>query len=202
MSKPKTKKTAAAKAEPAKTLEFPGSSEFRAWLESNHDKCDGVWLRFFKKASKVVSVKYAEALDHSLCFGWIDGQVRPFDERSWIQKFTPRRARSSWSKRNTEHVDRLAKAGLMHAAGQKAIDAAKADGRWAAAYDSPRNAVPPADFLKALESNKKAKEFFATLNRANIYYIVYNLQTAKKPETRERRFKMIMESLERGRKFH
>ncbi len=202
MSRKTTKPAAKPTQEKPTPLEFAGSAEFRAWLESNHDKCDGIWLRFFKKASKVASVNYAEALDHSLCFGWIDGQVRPFDAHSWIQKFTPRRTRSSWSKRNTEHVARLTKAGLMHAAGHKAIEAAKADGRWAGAYDSPRNAVPPADFLKALESNKKAKEFFATLNRANIYYIVYNLQTAKKPETRERRFKMILESLERGKKFH
>ena len=184
------------------TLEFKSSGAFRKWLAVNHDKVNGIWLRFYKAKSGKSSVTYAEALDQALCYGWIDGQARPYDDDSWLQKFTPRRARSGWSKRNTLHVERLVKAGLMTPAGLKAVEAAKADGRWHAAYDSPRNAAPPEDFLKALSQDKKAKTFFETLNRANVYAIVYRLQTAKKPETRERRMRNILAMLSRGEKFH
>jgi uncharacterized protein YdeI (YjbR/CyaY-like superfamily) len=185
-----------------KTLTFKSPLEFRSWLEKNHAGQDGIWLRIFKKASAEKSITYAEALDQALCYGWIDGQKQPHDEHSWLQKFTPRRAKSGWSKVNTAHVERLIKAGQMARAGLEAVEAAKADGRWQAAYDSPRNAAPPADFLKALDKDKKAKAFFETFNRANVYAIVYRLQTAKKPETREKRMKMILEMLERGEKFH
>ena len=184
------------------TLHFKTSAEFRRWLEKNHAGPDGFWMRFFKKAAPVKSVTYAEGLDQALCFGWIDGQVKPFDEHSWLQRFTPRRARSKWSKRNTDHVERLTKAGLMAPAGLKAVEAAKADGRWAAAYASPRNAVAPADFLKALAENQRAQAFFATLNRANIYAIYYRLETAKKPETREKRMRLILAMLDEGKAFH
>jgi uncharacterized protein YdeI (YjbR/CyaY-like superfamily) len=183
-----------------KTLAFKSSVEFRAWLDKNHAGSDGIWLRIFKKNSGAQSVTYAEALDQALCFGWIDGQRQPHDARSWIQKFTPRRAKSGWSKINTGHAERLIKSSQMTRAGFAAIEAAKADGRWQAAYDSPRNAAPPEDFLKALGKNEKA--FFETLNRANVYAIVYRLQTAKRPETRERRMKMILEMLSRGEVFH
>jgi uncharacterized protein YdeI (YjbR/CyaY-like superfamily) len=185
-----------------KTLAFKTPLEFRSWLEKNHADTDGIWLRIFKKDSGEKSITYAEALDQALCYGWIDGQKNAHDDRSWLQKFTPRRARSGWSRLNTSHAERLIEAGQMTRAGLAAIEAAKADGRWQAAYDSPRNAAPPDDFLQALEKNKKAKTFFKTLNRANIYAIVYRLQTAKKPETRERRMKKILEMLERGEKFH
>jgi uncharacterized protein YdeI (YjbR/CyaY-like superfamily) len=163
---------------------------------------EGLWLRFFKKASKVKSVTYAEALDQALCHGWIDGQVKSFDEQSWIQKFTPRRPKSGWSKINTQHVERLAKAGMMTPAGLAAVDAAKADGRWKAAYDSPSNASPPEDLLKELEANTKAKSFFQELNRVNVYSIVYRLQTARTPETRAKRMKVILDMLAEGKTFH
>jgi uncharacterized protein YdeI (YjbR/CyaY-like superfamily) len=185
-----------------KALSFTSPTEFRKWLEENHANSDGVWLRFFKKDSGRKSINHAEALDQALCFGWIDGQANPKDERSWLQKFTPRRARSGWSKLNTAHVERLIKAGQMARAGLEAVAAARADGRWQIAYDSPRNAVPPEDFLKALEKHRKAKSFFETLNRSNVYAIIYRLQTAKKPETREKRMAMILEMLKRGEKFH
>lgn len=184
------------------TLEFKSSTAFRKWLMAKHATCDGVWLRIFKKDSGKKTVTHAEALDEALCFGWIDGQRKAHDELSFIQKFTPRRARSGWSKRNTLHVERLVKAGLMMPAGHKAIDAAKADGRWQNAYESPRDATVPEDFLKALGRDKKAKAFFETLNRANVFAIVYRLQTAKKPETRERRMQNILAMLSRGEKFH
>ncbi len=185
-----------------KSLAFESSPEFRRWLEENHAGSDGIWVRIFKSGSGVKSITYAEALDQLLCYGWIDGQKQPLDGRSWLQKITPRRAKSGWSKVNTEHVERLTKAGRMTPAGLAAVAAAKADGRWHAAYDSPRNAAPPDDLLNALRKNKKAKAFFETLNKANIYAIVYRLQTAKKPETRQKRLKMILEMLARGEAFH
>jgi uncharacterized protein YdeI (YjbR/CyaY-like superfamily) len=185
-----------------KTLSFKSSAEFRRWLEQNHATADGIWVRIFKKDSGEKSITYAEAHDQSLCYGWIDGRKQAHDEDSWLQKFTPRRVKSGWSKANTQHAERLIKAGQMTSTGLEAIQFAKADGRWKAAYDSPRNAAPPEDFLKALNKNKKAKTFFETLNKANVYSIVYRLQTAKKPETREKRMKMILEMLARGEKFH
>jgi uncharacterized protein YdeI (YjbR/CyaY-like superfamily) len=185
-----------------KTIAFKSAADFRAWLSENHDKIDGIWLRIFKKDSGKATVTYAEALDQALCFGWIDGQRKTYDADSFITKFTPRRAKSSWSKLNTQHVERLIKSGLMTPAGTAAVEAAKADGRWQAAYDSHRTATPPEDFLTALGKLKRAKAFFDTLNRANVYAIVYRLQTAKKPETREHRMKNILAMLARGEKFH
>ena len=149
-----------------------------------------------------MSVTYAEALDQALCFGWIDGQKLPLDEISWVQKFTPRRSKSGWSKRNITHVNRLIQAGQMTPAGLKQVEAAKADGRWAAAYDSPANATVPPEFMKELARNTKAKQFFSTLNRANLYAIAYRLQTAKRSETKIKRMKLIIEMLARGEKFH
>jgi uncharacterized protein YdeI (YjbR/CyaY-like superfamily) len=181
---------------------FPSAPAFRDWLATHHGQADGIWLRFFKKTSGEKYLAYSEALDEALCYGWIDGQAKAYDEQSWLQRFGPRRPASSWSKINTQHAERLIKAGRMTPAGLKQIETAKADGRWSAAYDSPRNATPPEDFLTELDKNKKAKAFFATLNKANIYAIVYRLQTAKKPETRQRRLKMILGMLSRGEKFH
>ena len=192
------------KVQPAaqRVLSFKTAPLFRRWLEKNHAKSDGIWIRFYKKNSGTKSLTYAEALDESLCFGWIDSQANPYDEVSWLQKYTPRRAKSGWSKRNTEHVERLVASGAMTPAGMTAIAAAKADGRWAAAYDSPRNAQPPEDFIKALKASKKALAFFESLNRANVYAIVYRLQSAKKPETREKRLKLILAMMDQGKKFH
>ena len=176
--------------------------DFRRWLAKNHLQSEGLWLRIFKKGAGEKSLTYAEALDQALCHGWIDGQKKSFDEFSWIQKFTPRRSKSGWSKLNTLHVERLTKAGAMTPAGLEAVATAKADGRWEAAYASPRNAVPPEDFLRELARDKQAKAFFETLNKANVYAIVYRLQTAKKPETRERRMKLILAMMQQGKKFH
>jgi len=183
-------------------LSFRSSSEFRKWLAANHRQSDGIWLRIFKKDSGEPSVTYAEALDEALCFGWIDGLKQRHDEVSWRQRFTPRRPKSGWSKINTQHAGRLIKAGRMKAAGQAAIDAAKKDGRWTTAYDSPSRATIPEDFLAALRKNKKAQAFFESLNKANRYAIAYRLQTAKKPETKQRRMEMILAMLARGEAFH
>ena len=184
------------------TLHFKTSADFRHWLEKKHTESGGIWLRIFKKDSHEISLTYAEALDQALCYGWIDGQKKPFDKLSWLQRFTPRRPKSGWSKINTQHVERLIKAGTMTPAGMEAVEAAKADGRWETAYTSSRSAAPPEDFLKELSKNKKAEAFFKALNKANVYSIVYRLETAKKPETREKRMKTILAMLEQGKALH
>jgi uncharacterized protein YdeI (YjbR/CyaY-like superfamily) len=178
------------------------AKEWETWLKLNHASSKGVWLCIQKKSSAEKSPTYAEALDVALCYGWIDGQKNPHNESSWLQRFTPRRPRSNWSKNNTKHAERLIKAGKMKAAGLAEIEAAKKDGRWKAAYDSASKATIPEDFLKALSRNKKAEEFFKSLNKANLYAIAYRLQTAKKPETREKRMKTILAMMARGEKFH
>lgn len=183
-------------------LSFPSPAEWSRWLAKNHDTAKGLWLRFFKKGSGVKSIIYAEALDEALCYGWIDGQLNKHDEDSYLQKFTPRGPKSVWSKRNTEHVKRLGEEGRMKPAGLKQVEAAKADGRWEKAYESPGKMAVPEDFLKALSKNKKAKAFFDTLNKANSYAIAWRLQTAKKQETREKRVKAIVEMLAKEEKFH
>jgi uncharacterized protein YdeI (YjbR/CyaY-like superfamily) len=181
---------------------FRSEREFREWLAKEHRRADGVVLRIYKKGSGVASITYAEALDQALCFGWIDGQKMPLDQKAWLQKFSPRRSKSKWSKKNTEHVERLLRIGQMTAAGLEEVEAAKADGRWAAAYDSPANATLPLDFVQELDRSPKAKAFFSSLSKANLYAIAYRLQTAKRPETKTKRIKLIIEMLSRGEKFH
>jgi uncharacterized protein YdeI (YjbR/CyaY-like superfamily) len=181
---------------------FRSAPAFRKWLVANHRQADGIWLRIAKRNSEQSSVTYAEALDEALCFGWIDGQKQPHDDTSWLQGFSRRRPKSGWSKINTKHTERLIAKKRMKAAGQAEVDAAKKDGRWTAAYDSPSNATLPEDFLAALSGDKKAKAFFESLNRANLYAITYRLQTAKKPETRQKRLEMILVMLAEGKAFH
>ena len=181
---------------------FETQAEFREWLEAEHAKSDGIWLKFAKKASGITSLNYADALDVALCFGWIDGQSKSLDETFYLQRWTPRRKRSPWSKRNVDKVAELIEAGLMHPAGQAEIDRAKADGRWDRAYDGPKNATVPDDLQAALDANPKAAEFFATLSGSNRYAILYRLQDAKKPETRQRRLEKFIGMLERGEKLY
>ena len=183
-------------------MEFPLSKNWNQWLSRNHSSLNGVWLKFHKKHTGVKSMTHAEALEEALCYGWIDGQAKPFDSNSWLQKFTPRRSRSIWSKKNTAHVMRLIEEKRMQPAGLKQIEAAKADGRWQKAYDSQATMSVPGDFLKLLNKNKKAKLFFESLNKTNKYAISWRLQTAKKPETKEKRMKAILEMLGREEKFH
>jgi uncharacterized protein YdeI (YjbR/CyaY-like superfamily) len=185
----------AAKVTEQPVLFFETPKEWRKWLHANHAKSNGVWLRFYKKGAGKKSVVYAEALDEALCYGWIDGQSKRLDDEAYVQRFTPRRAKSIWSKRNRDHVARLEKEGRMHDAGRAEVERAKADGRWDAAYDSPSNMELPEDFVKALAKNKKAKAFLATLNRANTYAIAFRLHHAKKPETRARRIETFIAKL-------
>ena len=186
----------------ANTRAFKTPAAWAKWLAAHHATTDGVWVRFYKKDSGVASITHAQALEEALCHGWIDGQARPFDARSWLQRYTPRRPRSPWSKRNQEHVARLAREGRMRPAGLAEVKAAQADGRWRRAYDSPANSKVPADFLRALRRDPKALAFFKGLNRANVFAICYRLQTAKKPETRQRRLETILQMMKDGRAFH
>ena len=183
-------------------LAFRSSAEWDAWLGEEHSGCDGIWMRIFKVASGEASVTYAEALDGALCYGWIDGQKRRFDEVSWLQKFTPRRARSVWSKRNTEHVERLVKAERMRPAGLTQVETAKADGRWDAAYEAQSEAKVPEEFLQALAKNKRARTTFETLNKQNLFAIGWRVRSAKKPETRKRRIRGIIDILARGEELY
>jgi uncharacterized protein YdeI (YjbR/CyaY-like superfamily) len=183
-------------------ISFTSATQWRGWLAENHTKSVGVWIRIFKKDSAKTTVTHGEALDEALCYGWIDGQTQTYDEQSWLQKFTPRRSRSIWSKRNKEHVARLIKRKRMMPSGLKEVEAAKQDGRWDRAYDSPSNATIPADFLKEVSKDKKAKAFFDSLNKANRYSIAWRLQTAKKPETRQKRMLAILAMMAQGNKFH
>jgi uncharacterized protein YdeI (YjbR/CyaY-like superfamily) len=183
-------------------LPFASQSKWADWLAKQHDKSAGVWLKLSKKDSGIPSVTYAEALDVALCYGWIDGQKNSFDEKYFLQKFTPRRPKSIWSKINVEKVEHLIASGQMKPAGLKAIEAAKADGRWAQAYASQKNIFVPEDFQSALDRNKKAKAFFETLNSANRYSFLFRIQTAKKAETRAKRIQQFVEMLEKNEKFH
>ncbi len=175
---------------------------FRAWLSAHHASRAGLWLRIAKAASPLRSVTYAEAVDLALCFGWIDGQKRRHDADSFLQKFTPRQKRSPWSKRNRERVERLIAAGEMHPAGLAAVAAAKADGRWDRAYDSPGTATVPDDLQAALDEHPEASAFFETLTSANRYAILYRIQTAVKPETRARRITEFVAMLQRRETLH
>jgi uncharacterized protein YdeI (YjbR/CyaY-like superfamily) len=172
------------------------------WLAKQHDKSGGVWLKLGKKDSGIASITYEEALDVALCYGWIDGQKKGFDDKYWLQKFTPRGPKSIWSKINTEKAEKLIKSGEMKPAGLKAVEAAKGDGRWDAAYASQKNISIPEDFQAALEKNKKARSFFATLNSVNRYAILFRIQTVKKAETRAKRIQQFIEMLEKNEKIY
>lgn len=181
-------------------IAFTTTETFETWLSTNHEDPKGLWIKIFKKDTGIKTISYQEALDVALCYGWIDGQKQSFDEQSWLQKFTPRRAKSIWSKVNIGHVERLIAEGRMRAAGLKAVEKAKADGRWENAYDSQSKMVIPEDFLKELSKNQAAEAFFQGLNKTSLFSIGFRLQTAKKPETREKRMKEILEKLAKGEK--
>ncbi|MFA7419231.1 MAG: YdeI/OmpD-associated family protein [Melioribacteraceae bacterium] len=183
-------------------ISFQSKDKWRDWLLKNYADSNGAWLRLYKKNSDVKSINHDLALDEALCFGWIDGQAKSYDEQSYLQKFTPRRKGSIWSKRNTDNIERLIKERKMHPSGLAEVEKAKADGRWAKAYDSPANMQIPEDLLKELSQNPKALAFFNTLNKTNKYSIAWRLQTAKKTETRLKRMKAILEMLEESKKYH
>jgi uncharacterized protein YdeI (YjbR/CyaY-like superfamily) len=183
-------------------LPFESQAQWTDWLAQHHDQSAGVWLKLAKKGTGIPSVKYDEALEGALCYGWIDGQKQGFDDSFWLQKFTPRGAKSIWSKINTEKAEKLIASGRMQPAGLKAIELAKQNRRWDAAYESQKSISVPEDFQAELDKNAKAKAFFATLNSVNRYAILFRLQTAKKAETRAKRIRQFIEMLEKNEKIH
>lgn len=177
---------------------FKDQGAWEKWLSTNHSKSRGLWLQIAKKDSGISSVNYADALDVALCYGWIDGQKMPFDERFWLQRFTPRGPRSVWSKINTGKADALIKSGRMRPAGLASIESAKASGRWESAYQPSSTAEVPPELQAALDRRPKAKAFFETLRGANRYALIFRVHTAKKPETRAKRVAEFIEMLERN----
>ena len=168
-------------------IPFASRDAWELWLEEHHTASDGLWLKIAKKGSGLESVTYDQAVEAALCYGWIDGQVRKLDEDYYVQRFTPRRPRSKWSKVNRKKAMELIERGVMKTAGLREVERARSDGRWDAAYDSPSTATVPEDLKRALGKNEIAREFFATLDRRNRYTILYQIQDAKRPETRARR---------------
>jgi uncharacterized protein YdeI (YjbR/CyaY-like superfamily) len=178
---------------------FPSKSAWEAWLRKAHETSDGVWLKMARKSSGVDSVTHAEALEVGLCYGWIDGQTKRVDDTHWVQRFTPRTARSKWSKVNREKALELIAAGKMKPAGKREVEAAQADGRWDAAYEPPSKATVPEDLRRALERHPRARRLFEQLDSQNRYAILYRLQDAKRPETRERRLAQFVAMLDEGK---
>src|SRR5579859_391471 len=183
-------------------MSFETASDWEAWLNDHHADTGGIWLKIAKKEARLPSVTYAEALDSALCYGWIDGQKASFDDRYWLQKFTPRGAKSTWSKVNCDKATALIADGRMQPAGLRQVELAKSDGRWEAAYESQSKITIPDDFQSELDKNQRAKEFFSTLDSANRYAVLFRIQTAKKPETRSARIQKFVEMLSQHQKLH
>jgi uncharacterized protein YdeI (YjbR/CyaY-like superfamily) len=183
-------------------LALESQTAWESWLTEHHGTSTGVWLKLIRKASAKAGPSYAAAVEVALCFGWIDGQGNQFDSDHWLQRFTPRRPRSKWSKINREKAVKLIEQGKMRPAGLKQVELAKADGRWEAAYDAPAVATVPDDLQQALEKDDKAQAFFSTLNSTNRYAILYRIQDAKKPETRARRIAKYVAMLREGQKLY
>lgn len=183
-------------------LSFQNRADWTTWLATNHAHSTGIWLRIAKKSSDAQSLTYQDALTSALCYGWIDGQKKSDTRATWLQKFTPRGKKSTWSKINREKALALIENGQMQLAGLREIERAKSDGRWESAYDPPGHATVPADLQAALDSSPRALAFFQTLNGANRYAILFRIQTAKKAETRARRVRQFVSMLERNEKLH
>ena len=183
-------------------LPFVSRDAWAAWLDEHHATSGGLWLKIAKRDSGIESVSYPEALDAALCYGWIDGQKGKFDDDHWLQRFTPRRPKSKWSKVNRQKVSALIESGEMKPAGLREVERAKADGRWDDAYEAQSKATVPDDLRRKLDENPEASAFFATLDSANRYAILYQIQDAKKPETRARRIEKYVTMLSERRKLY
>jgi uncharacterized protein YdeI (YjbR/CyaY-like superfamily) len=183
-------------------IPFASQPEWEEWLGGHHTIVKGLWLKIAKKDTGIATLTYGEALDCALCYGWIDGQKGSFDEQFWLQKFTPRGKRSKWSKVNRDKVEALTARGMMKPAGLAAVEQAKRDGRWDAAYDGQRSATVPDDLRRALDMNPEAFAFYATLDSANRYAILYRIHDAKKAETRARRIEQYVAMLNEHKKLH
>jgi uncharacterized protein YdeI (YjbR/CyaY-like superfamily) len=184
------------------TIAFASAAEWEAWLEANHAVAAGVWIKMAKKDAGIESVRYPEVLESALCFGWIDGRREALDEQYFLQRYTPRRARSRWSRINREKAQLLIEEGRMRPSGLTEIERAQADGRWAAAYAGQKSIAVPDDLQRELDARPEAKAFFAGLNSQNRYAILYRLQDAKKAETRARRLAQFVAMLEAGETIH
>ena len=187
--------------DPRRIKSFRDEAAFEKWMRAHHDREPELWLKFYKKASGVPTVTYAQALDVALCWGWIDGLKKSFDDQAFLQRFSPRRPKSVWSQINRDHIARLKKAGRMTPHGQKHVDAAKADGRWDAAYAPIRSASEtsiPADLREAIATSPRAKKTFATLNRQNLFALAYRTNHMKTPDGRARKIRELVAMLERG----
>lgn len=180
----------------------PGAAAWRAWLAEHHADQLGVWLVLHKKGGRTTSLTYAQALDEALCFGWIDGQIGRRDDESYRQRFTPRRPTSTWSARNVEHIARLSQAGRMQPAGIVAVESAKSDGRWDAAYTGQAKAEIPPDLSQALMVNPVAAAAFQQLDSANRYAIIYRLNAVKLRQTRSVKLAQYIDMLTRGEAIH
>jgi uncharacterized protein YdeI (YjbR/CyaY-like superfamily) len=180
-------------------LFFATPADLETWIDEHGEASDGIWLKFAKKDSGIESVVYAEAVEIALCHGWIDGQAKPLDDHHYLQRFTPRRSRSKWSKINREKAERLIAEGRMRAAGLSEIQRAKEDGRWDDAYDSPSTATVPDDFQAALDAEPAAAEFFASLGSTKRYSFLYRVTDAKRPETRAKRIAEYVALLREGK---
>ncbi|MGN6101548.1 MAG: YdeI/OmpD-associated family protein [Devosia sp.] len=187
---------------PDRILSFPDAPSFERWLAANHASAPELWLKLHKKGSGLPSVTYAEALDVALCWGWIDGQKKPFDETSFLQRFTPRGPRSIWSQRNIAHVERLTAQGRMTPFGQAQVDAARADGRWERAYAAGRDMQVPDDLLAAIAANPAAQATFETLNRQNLFALAFRVNNLKTAAGRARKIAEFVDMLARGETLH
>ena len=183
-------------------LAFPDGESFERWLEEQPTDACGAWIKLPKKSTGATGLTKAEAIDAALCYGWIDGQLDKYDDRFWLVRFTPRKARSKWSQVNKERVSVLLAQGRVRRSGVAQIEDAKADGRWAAAYAPASSAEVPADLQAALDGNPKAASFFSTLKGANRYAILYRIGSVKRPETRVRKIAEYVAMLERGETIH
>jgi uncharacterized protein YdeI (YjbR/CyaY-like superfamily) len=183
-------------------LSFASRDAWEAWLAEHHASSPGVWIKLARRGSGIESVSPAEALEVALCYGWIDSQARGIDDQHWLQRYTPRKPRSKWSRVNRDRVTKLIEAGAMRPAGLREIEAAQADGRWDAAYEPASTATVPDDLRRELEGNEKAREFFETLDAQNRYAILYRIDDAKTPETRARRIAKFVAMLSEGQKIY
>ena len=188
--------------DPLPVVSFESTDAWDAWLAAHHADSPGLWLKIAKKGAAGRSISYSDALDVALCHGWIDGQKGRFDDEYWLQRFTPRKPRSNWSKVNTERAAALIASGRMRPSGLREVEAAQADGRWEQAYESQSRVTVPEDLARALAANPRAGEFFATLDSANRYAVLYRIGTAKRPETRAKRIDAFVAMLSEHKKIH
>ncbi len=188
--------------DPLPVMTFESTDAWDTWLAAHHADSPGLWLKIAKKGAAGTTISYSDALDVALCHGWIDGQKGRHDDEHWLQRFTPRKPGSNWSKINTERAAALIASGRMRPAGLREVERAQADGRWEQAYESQSRVTVPEDLARALAANERARAFFATLDSANRYAILYRIGTAKKPETRAKRIDTFVTMLSEHKKIH